>query len=60
MNKDNLVSLWWSSRDLKNIDSSKPIKQRCILWTLTLEKIQEDQKYDGYYVYETNRTDLSV
>ncbi len=27
---------------------------------LDIEKIQEDQKYDGYYVYETNRTDLSV
>ncbi len=22
---------------------------------LTLEKIQEDQKYDGYYVYETKQ-----
>ncbi len=34
-------------------------KQRAF-YELDIEKIQEDQKYDGYYVYETNRTDLSV
>ncbi len=28
---------------------------------LDIEKIlKKYQKYDGYYVYETNRTDLSV
>ncbi|MCA8848653.1 transposase, partial [Mycoplasmopsis bovis] len=37
----------------------KPINKGAF-YELDIEKIQEDQKYDGYYVYETNRTDLSV
>ncbi|WP_408633929.1 IS1634 family transposase [Mycoplasmopsis anatis] len=27
-------------------------------YILDIEKIEEDQKYDGYYIYETNRFDL--
>ncbi|WP_426461477.1 IS1634 family transposase [Mycoplasma hafezii] len=28
-------------------------------YELDVEKIQQDEKYDGYYIYETNRFDLS-
>ena len=58
MNKDNLVSC----DDLagsKKYRFFKPINKGAF-YELDIEKIQEDQKYDGYYVYETNRTDLSV
>ncbi|AMK56190.1 Transposase DDE domain protein [Mycoplasma mycoides subsp. mycoides] len=58
MNKDNLVSC----DDLagsKKYKFFKPINKGAF-YELDIEKIQEDQKYDGYYVYETNRTDLSV
>ncbi len=57
MNKDNLFLVMISG--IKKYRILQTYKQRAF-YELDIEKIQEDQKYDGYYVYETNRTDLSV
>uniref|UniRef100_UPI00094AC527 IS1634-like element ISMbov3 family transposase n=1 Tax=Mycoplasmopsis bovis TaxID=28903 RepID=UPI00094AC527 len=58
MNKDNLVSCD-DLAESKKYRFFKPINKGAF-YELDIEKIQEDQKYDGYYVYEINRTDLSV
>nr|WP_307929330.1 hypothetical protein [Mycoplasmopsis bovis] len=50
--------MWWSTGS-KKYRFFKPINKGAF-YELDIEKIQEDQKYDGYYVYETNRTDLSL
>ncbi|WP_081847788.1 IS1634 family transposase [Ureaplasma diversum] len=58
MDKDHLVSC----EDLagsKKYRFFKPIDKGAY-YELDKQKIIEDEKYDGYYVYETNRTDLNI
>ena len=58
MNKDNLVS-YDNLAGSKKYKFFKPVNKGAF-YELDVAKINEDEKYDGYYVYETNRTDLSV
>ncbi|WP_152908070.1 IS1634 family transposase, partial [Mycoplasma sp. HU2014] len=56
--KDNLVS-YDNLAGSKKYKFFKPVNKGAF-YELDVAKINEDEKYDGYYVYETNRTDLSV
>ncbi len=50
MNKDNLVSCDDLAGSKIIVELSPiPIKSKVHFMNLTYEKIQEDQKYDGYY-----------
>lgn len=58
MNKNGLVS-YENLAGSKKYKFFKPVNKGAF-YELDEEKIIEDSKFDGFYVYETNRRDLSV